>query len=146
MIRVIKDFMVRKPVTVKATDKLIDAIDKMEKGNFRHLPVVDDQGLLIGMLTDRDIRLHFPSPAFVRPEYLAGQLFDLEVRDAAVFDPVSVEADDSVEQCAEIMLKCGVGGLPVLDKGGTLVGIITYTDLLRAFVAKRTGKEGEPPK
>ena len=142
----VKDFMTKKPITVKATDKLLEAVDKMEKGDFRHILVVDNQGHLIGMLTDRDVRLLFTSPAFVHPEYLARQALYLEVRDAAVFCPISVGADDSVRQCAEMMLKFGIGGLPVLDKAGKPVGIITHTDVLRAFVGKAKEKQGDRPK
>jgi len=66
--------MTRNPVTVMAGAGLKDAMEKMKKGYFRHLPVVDDEGRLIGMLSDRDIRLIRPSLIFVAPEDAALQL------------------------------------------------------------------------
>ena len=127
--------MTRNPVTVKAGDGIKDAMEKMKRGYFRHLPVVDDDGLLIGMLSDRDLRLIRPSLAFVSAEDAALQLWSTSVRQAAVFDPVTIYPEALLEQAAELMLRWEVGGLPVVDKAGKLVGIITYTDILRQFVA-----------
>jgi CBS domain-containing protein/predicted CoA-binding protein len=128
--------MTRNPVTVKAGDALKDALDKMKQGRFRHLPVIDDAGKLIGMISDRDIRLIRPSAAFVSPEDAAAQLWSVAVRQAAVFNPVTIQPDAPLEKAAELMLRWDVGGLPVANDGEKLVGIITYSDLLREFVAR----------
>jgi len=133
----VKERMTKNPVTVGANDSIKDAIDKMKRGHFRHLPVVDDDGRLVGMLSDRDIRLIRPSLAFVPPEDAALQLWSTSVRQAAVFDPVTIYPEALLEQAAELMLRWEIGGLPVVDKAGGLVGIITYTDLLREFVATK---------
>jgi len=130
------DRMTRNPVTVKPSDTLKEALDKMKKGRFRHLPVVDEEGKLIGMISDRDIRLIRPSVAFVSSEDAAAQLWSIAVRQAAVFNPVTIPPDASPEQAAELMLRWEVGGLPVATGGEKLVGIITYADLLREFVAR----------
>jgi acetoin utilization protein AcuB len=128
--------MTRNPVTVKRTDGIKDAIDKLKQGHFRHLPVIDDKGKLVGMLSDRDIRLIRPSLAFVTREEAEQQIWSAYVKQAAVFDPVTVGPDISLERAAETMLRWEIGALPVVKDGGTLVGIITYTDLLREFVAR----------
>ncbi len=70
----VKERMSQNPATVKPEDGLKDAIWKMERGHFRHLPVIDDSGKLIGMLSDRDIRLIRPSLAFVDKEDATVQL------------------------------------------------------------------------
>jgi CBS domain-containing protein len=132
----VRDRMTRNPAMVKPDDALKDAIWKMERGRFRHLPVVDEHGKLIGMLSDRDIRLIRPSLAFVPKEDAMVQLWSLSVQQAAVFDPVSIKPETTLKETAEVMLRWHVGGLPVVDQGGTLVGIITYTDLLREFVGR----------
>jgi CBS domain-containing protein len=129
------DRMTKNPVTVKPGDALNEALDKMKKGGFRHLPVVDEEGKLIGMISDRDIRLIRPSLAFVSSEDAAAQLWSIAVRQAAVFNPVTIPPDAPLEQAAELMLRWEVGGLPVVDKDGKPIGIVTYTDLLREFVA-----------
>jgi len=132
----VREFMTSHPVTVKPADSLKEALEKMDKGQFRHLPVVDDDGKLVGMISDRDIRLIHPSPLFVRPEHVAGQLFMIKVRQAAILNPVAISPAASLEQAAKLMLRWKVGALPVVGDGGLLVGIITCADFLRAFLER----------
>jgi CBS domain-containing protein len=132
----VKEKMTKNPTAVTPEEALKDAVWKMERGHFRHLPVVDNDGKLIGMLSDRDIRLIRPSLAFVGSEEAAAQLWSLAVQQAAVFDPISVKPESTLKEAAELMLRWGVGGLPVVDLGDKLVGIVTYTDLLREFVGR----------
>lgn len=135
----VKERMTKNPATVKAEDGLQEAIWKMERGHFRHLPVVDEGGKLIGMLSDRDIRLIRPSLAFVGKEDAMVQLWSIAVQQAAVFDPIKVKHDTTLKEAAELMLRWHVGGLPVVDEDGKLIGIITYTDLLREFIGRDEG-------
>jgi CBS domain-containing protein len=132
----VRERMTKSPATVKPDDGLKDAMWKMEHGHFRHLPVVDEHGKLIGMLTDRDIRLIRPSVAFVNKEEAEVQIWSISVQQAAVFDPISVKPDQTLREAAEIMLRWHVGGLPVVEEHDRLVGMITYTDLLREFVGR----------
>lgn len=132
----VRERMTREPATVKPEDGLQEAMWKLERGHFRHLPVVDDDGKLIGMLSDRDIRLIRPSLAFVAKEDAMVQLWSLSVQQAAVFDPIKVKPDTPLKEAAELMLRWHVGGLPVVDEHEKLVGMITYTDLLREFVGR----------
>ena len=133
----VKEKMTKNPTVVRPEEALKDAISKMERGHFRHLPVVDNDGKLIGMLSDRDIRLIRPSLAFVGKEDAAVQLWSLAVQQAAVFDPISVKPETTVKEAAELMLRWHVGGLPVADNNDKLIGIITYTDLLRDSVGSQ---------
>jgi CBS domain-containing protein len=130
----VKERMSKSPATVKPDDPLKDALWKMEHGHFRHLPVIDDDGKLIGMLTDRDVRLIRPSLAFVNKEDAAVQLWSIVVQQAAVFEPVKVTPETTLKEAAELMLRWQVGGLPVVGEKDKLIGIITYTDLLRELV------------
>jgi predicted CoA-binding protein/predicted transcriptional regulator len=132
----VKEKMTRNPTAVTPQEALKDALWKMERGHFRHLPVVDNDGKLIGMLSDRDIRLIRPSLAFVGKEDAMVQLWSLAVQQAAVFDPISVKPETTLKEAAELMLRWHVGGLPVADDQHRLVGMITYTDLLREYVGR----------
>ena len=129
----VKDRMSKAPVTVNPDDGINDAIWKMERGHFRHLPVVDEAGKLIGMLSDRDVRSIRPSLAFVEKEEANVQLWSTSVQQSAMFEPVRVTPETTVKEAAELMLRWQVGGLPVVGEKDKLVGIITYTDLLREF-------------
>ena len=132
----VKERMTRNPTAVTPEEALKDAVWKMEHGHFRHLPVVDNDGKLIGMLSDRDIRLISPSLAFVSKEDAMVQLWSLAVQQAAVFDPISVKPETNLKEAAELMLRWHVGGLPVADDQNRVVGIITYTDLLREYIGR----------
>jgi len=132
----VRERMTREPATVMPEGGLKDAIWKMEHGHFRHLPVVDEHDKLIGMLTDRDVRQIKPSLAFTSKEDAAVQLWSISVQQAAVFDPISVKPDTPLKEAAELMLRWHVGGLPVVDDHDKLVGMLTYTDILREFVGR----------
>ena len=64
------------------------------------------------------------------------QLWSLAVQQAAVFDPISVKLEMTLKEAAEPMLRWHAGGLPVADDQNRLVGMITYTDLLREYVGR----------
>lgn len=132
----VRERMSKNPETVKPDGGLKDAIWKMEHGHFRHLPVVDEHDKLIGMLTDRDVRQIRPSLAFTSKDEAAVQLWSLSVQQAAVFDPISVKPETSLKEAAELMLRWHVGGLPVVEDHDRLVGMLTYTDILREFVGR----------
>jgi acetoin utilization protein AcuB len=120
--------MSTKPIIIGPEESLIEARRKMDDGNFRRLPVVQN-GRLIGIVTDRDLRQH------------TGHFEHTRVTAAMTDELITAVPDMRLDEAADLMVKHKVGGLPVTD-GGNLVGIITTTDLLRAF--SRT--EGEGPR
>jgi len=136
----VRECMTTHPVTVKPSDAIKEALDKIEKGKFRHLPVVDGDGKLVGIISDRDIRLIHPSPLFVRPEHAPAQLLMIKVRQAAVLNPVVIGPEASLEEATKLILHWEVGALPVVNKEGVLVGIVTYADLLREFLAREKAR------
>jgi len=111
--------MTMNPVTVSPVETLDDARRKMDKGNFRRLPVVKG-GQLVGIVTDRDLRQR------------VGQLEHTRVDAAMTKQVITVTPDMLLDQAANLLVKHKVGGLPVLDSG-KVVGIITAIDMLRAF-------------
>jgi CBS domain-containing protein/predicted CoA-binding protein len=136
----VSERMTRNPVTVKAKESMSDAVTKMKQGHFRHLPVVDDTERLIGMLSDRDLRLVYPASRWGSHEQIIEQLATITVERAAVFNPVAVLYDASLEEAANLMLRWQVGALPVVSGDSHLVGIITYADMLEEFLARSNRK------
>lgn len=112
-------WMTKDPVVIEANATLETAKAKMEKGNFRRLPVVEGSRL-VGILTDRDLRKH------------SGYLERTKVNVAMTEKVVTVTPATMLERATQLLLKHKVGGLPVMDDG-KLVGIITTIDMLRAF-------------
>jgi len=112
--------MSRDPVTITPNDSLATAQAEMEKGGFRHLPVVQE-GRLVGIITDRDMRQH------------VGFFERTKVNAVMTEESVTVTPMTTLEQAAGLLLRRRIGGLPVVEKE-KLVGIITTTDILRAFL------------
>ena len=116
----ITNAMIRNPVTITSVDALAKANSLMRSYGFRRLPVVDD-GQLVGIVTERDLRAH------------AGHLKNTRVNAVMRTSLVTVAPGDTVEEAARLMLKHKIGGLPVVADG-ILVGIVTTSDLLTAFL------------
>jgi acetoin utilization protein AcuB len=113
--------MTKEPVTVEPDEWLSAAAHKMQAGGFRRLPVVRD-GHLVGIVTDRDARQH------------RGHLEHTKIKKAMSESPLIVATPGmTLEEAAAIMLEQQIGGLPVVDQG-RLVGIITASDVMQAFL------------
>ena len=129
----VRDLMTTTPTTVSPKMPVLEARDLMAKGRFRHLLVVED-GSLMGVVTDRDIRLNLPSQATSLSvwelNYLLARLSVGTVMTKAV---VMVEPTREAVEAARLMLEHKIGCLAVTD-GDRLVGILTESDFLRAFV------------
>lgn len=131
---IVADIMTHKPVSVRADQSLSYALDTMKRVGCRHLPVLSAQGHVIGILSDRDIRSALNSP-HVNNEGWSNQELGrhLAVRVAMSPAPITTEPDFAAEEAARLMLTNHVGCLPVL-RGETLVGIVTTSDILMAFI------------
>jgi acetoin utilization protein AcuB len=130
----IKDWMTKDPVTITEDTSMIKAIHIMKERRFRRIPVVTE-GRLVGMVTDRDLKEASPSKATTLDVHeLYYLLAELQVKEIMSRNPVSVSAEDTVEHAAQIMLEHTISGLPVVDQDGKVVGIITQSDVFRAFM------------
>ena len=129
----VRDWMTPDPVTVEDSDPVGKCREMLGIHKVRRLPVVRD-GVVIGMVTDRDLRAASAS-AVVSGDHQAAQA----EADAAKVGLIckeqlmSVQPDDTIEHAAAIMYTQRISGLPVVE-ADTLVGIITETDIFRAFV------------
>jgi acetoin utilization protein AcuB len=130
----IKDWMTKDPITITEDTSMIKAIHIMSERRFRRIPVVA-AGRLVGMVTDRDLKEASPSKATTLDVHeLYYLLAELQVKEIMSRNPVSVSQDDTVEHAAQIMLEHTISGLPVVDGSGQVVGIITQSDVFRAFM------------
>jgi len=134
------------PITVGPGDSFRHAMNLIRQRGIRHLPVVE-RGRLVGIVTDRDIRQASPSSATSLDMHELHYLLEkLTVRDIMTTTVVTVTPDTPIDEAARLMLHHRIGSLPVL-RGADVVGIITETDMLQAFVdvmgihAKRTRLE-----
>lgn len=130
----IKDWMTKDPMTVTEDTSMIKAIHIMKEHRFRRLPVLS-QGRLVGLVTDRDLKEASPSKATTLDVHeLYYLLAELQVKEIMTRNPISVSEGDTVEHAAQIMLENTISGLPVVEASGKVVGIITQSDIFRAFM------------
>ena len=112
--------MTKEPVTTPPDEYLATVMAAMEKGGFRHMPVMM-RGKLAGIVTDRDARQHI------------GFLEKTKVNAAMTENAVTVTPQTTLEEAAQLLLKQKIGSLPVVQEG-KLLGIITSSDILQAFL------------
>ena len=129
-------FWMRAPaITINLAAPLSDALALMREHDVRRLPVVIDTGELRGMITQGDIRgADVLRAAGVDPFDIAGALRQVKVYEVMSNDPITVTPETSLREAAMLMIENKIGGLPVVNEHGAVVGIITESDLFEALV------------
>lgn len=136
----VRDQMTPAPITVPPEETVPDALNLMRERKIRRLPVVDRHGGLVGIVTDRDLLHASPSPATSLSVYELNYLLAKLTVDKVMARRVITVSDDSpLEDAARLMADKKIGGLPVV-KDGALVGVITETDVFRAFLELLGGR------
>jgi CBS domain-containing protein len=132
----VSEVMSRNVVTIEGSDSCRDAVTRMHRARVRHLPVVDRDGHLVGIVTDRDLRHRLFNPGVfheIGTVAVDSLLAAVRVREIMSAPVVSIESQADLEDAARLMLEDKVGSLPVVEEG-RVVGILTETDLLRRIV------------
>jgi acetoin utilization protein AcuB len=133
---IVRELMTGAVITAPPWTPILDARNLMMKDRIRHLPVTDVAGRLLGIITDRDIRLNLPSRATSLSVWEINHLLSkLTVDEVMTQAVITVGPDRPAREAAQLMVDHQIGALPVED-GGRLIGIVTETDLLRAFIRR----------
>jgi len=119
----INALMIPDPITITEKASVSDAIELMKINSIRHLPVVSQKKILKGFLTLADLKQGL----------IPSMVGDLTLTDLMIKKPITVEPDNDIEIAAQLIYKHKIGGMPVVRKN-KLVGIITESDILRAFI------------
>jgi acetoin utilization protein AcuB len=120
--------------TVTPDDTLATALALTRKHRIRHLPVVLAGGDLAGILSDRDIRLAMPSPLTTPDPERAEFLERTPVAGVMSREVITIGPEETIEDAAKLLYQHRIGALPVTDGAQRLIGIISETDILHAFV------------
>ena len=130
----VADRMTKHPITMTSS-ATVSEVDRIMKKNKIHRMLIVDEDKLVGYLSDRDVMRVAPSPATSLSKFEIRELLDkLSVKDIMQKKVVTVDEDATIEEAALIMYQNKVGGLPVISQVGTVVGIITATDILKTFL------------
>ncbi|PMB78284.1 MAG: signal transduction protein [Thermodesulfobacterium geofontis] len=117
----VKSWMVTEVITASPEDTVENAIQLMRRFSIRHIPIIEN-GKLVGLVTESNLRA-----------YLTSEKLQLPLKEVMILNPITVDPETSIDEAARIIYKYKIGGLPVVAKG-QLVGIITITDILEAFI------------
>ncbi len=126
--------MIKDPVTVSPDMSLPDARRLLNENHFRHLPVVDAEGKLVGMVTDRDLRSAYPSSVLTESERQQDyeRVSKATVADIMSTECMSLHPESTLDDALLLFDRKGVGALPVLESG-RVVGIFSSRDLLASY-------------
>ena len=139
----VENWMNPKVVTVEADDSMLDATKLLKEHNIRRLAVLE-KGKLVGIVTDRDLKRASASDATTLEAHeLLYLIANIKVREIMTKNPITVPYNFTIEEAAEILLQAKISGMPVVDKGGDVIGMITQTDLFKVLISLTgVGKKG----
>jgi acetoin utilization protein AcuB len=138
----VADIMTSNPITIRRDTPLSAVIGLMKSHHCRQLPVVDE-GRLVGIVTDRDIRLVMNSPLIMHDRSDDQTLLTFTTAEACMTaDPMTVEPSTPAAQAALLLKTYKFGALPVVHEG-RLVGIVTVSDILNSYMSLLNAQEKE---
>lgn len=140
----VRDRMSSPPVTITPRTPYQEALKLMQDRGFRRLPVVNKKGELIGIVSERDLLYAAPSQASSLSIWELNYLLSrLEIQTIMTKKVITTTPDTPIEDAANVMAAKKIGGLPVVDDDNHVVGVITETDIFKAFVEMLgTGQPG----
>jgi len=126
----VENYMSIAPITIRDDAVYWKAFNIMQEKDLHHIPVVNENNALVGLIARRDLKIaamHFKE-------------VPVEVSEVMHSPVVTISPGELLSEAAKKMIDKRIGGLPVLDTNGQIVGILTETDLLRALI-DQLGKE-----
>lgn len=138
----VSDLMTLGPITVDVNASLRIVLMRMKEDGCRQLPVIDQRDHLVGIITDRDVRLAMNSPHVLHDRWQDETLLDsLTAESCMTPNPITISPDSPAYRAAEMLSSYKFGALPVVD-GDQLVGIISVTDFLDEYGAQQRQRTG----
>ncbi len=130
----VRDRMSQPVITISPKASLDDAASLMASEHISRLPVVDQRGRLVGIISEKQILRYAPSAATLLDEYeIKGVMNRIPVEKVMTREVITITADTPIEEAARVMVDNEISGIPVLS-GDSLVGMIAETDLFKAFL------------
>lgn len=129
----IREVMTHDPTTVRPFMPVLEAVALMAEHGFKHVPVTDQDGRLVGIITDRDIRTAIGDPAEALRRELT-ELEELPISTVMTTPAESTREDAPLVEVAHRLAHESIGALPVVDDAGRVTGIVSYVDVVRKLL------------
>jgi acetoin utilization protein AcuB len=130
----VKNWMSKNVVTIEAKDSMQRAISLMKEHKIRMLPVLK-RGKLVGVVSDTDLKRASASDAtMLDVQEMLYLIAKIKIKDIMTKKPFTVSPECTVEETAAILMEHKISGVPVIDEGGEVVGIITRDDLFKVLI------------
>ncbi len=130
----VRKWMSKNPITIGINDSISEAVSSLKRNRIRRLPVMDN-GKLVGIVTDRDLKEASPSKVTSLDIWEVHYLLSkIKIKDIYKKNPITIKDDSTIEQAAILMFDQKIGGLPVVDGRGELVGMLTEHDVFNALI------------
>ena len=131
----VKDNMTRNPYTIGLNQSVSEALDIMSASKVERLPVVDQKGKLLGLVTESLIASNTPNNSSSLSVFELNYLLNkLQIKDIMIKEPITVGPDALLEEAATLLDINDIGCLPVVDENNMLIGIITHGDIFKAII------------
>jgi acetoin utilization protein AcuB len=130
----VQKWMSKEVVSVDMDDPMQQAVNLMKEHGIRLLPVMKGKKL-VGVLSDGDLKKASASGAALDVQDLLYSTYKTKIKDIMTKDPITTPSDQTVDEAADVLLKHKISGAPVVDHKGTVVGVITRDDILRALIS-----------
>ncbi len=128
------DIMTRDPMTMPMNASIAEAVDALQTARIRHLPVTDEEGILVGMISDRDLGpLMRTFIAGAEVERMTDPPEQRPISELMSTDPIAVQEDTDVTEIIDALIDERIGAVPVVDAADRVIGIISYVDVLTAL-------------
>lgn len=127
---IVEEIMNTNVITLKASATVSEAVRTMRQNNIRHLPIINDENEVVGIITDHDIKNALPSCLREEPTSV---VYDAPIENIMVKHPIIGHPLDFVEEVAITFYENKISCLPIVS-GGQLVGIVTTTDVLYRYI------------
>ena len=131
----VKNWMSKEVITIDVNDSMTNATKKLKEHDIRMLPVMK-QGELVGVITDRDLKKASASNVnTLEIHELLYVLSKIKVVDIMTKVPITVPSDYTIGETADLLLENKISGVPVINNGGQVSGVITEADIFRAIIS-----------
>lgn len=132
----LKDIMTKDPVTLNIDDSFCRVAEIFQEKDIRHLPIVNSQGVILGIISQRDLNRITSPKKGPNGEYLydPAELTKYILKQHVIQKVFSLSPEDTLEKAVALMAEKKLGCMPISDPDGKVIGIVTVTDLLRLFL------------